>query len=104
MNRYSQSELLQSVLAPLLKDFIDWFERALALLEDRDLPTLTTEEQADLLARVCQAKQEVEAAIALFEATARQVGVDPTAIAGWHRLVAECWRVSIDYRASLPRE
>lgn len=100
MHNYSQSELMQSVLEPLLDDFTYWFERAQALLEAHELPNLTTEQQADLLARIHQASQEVNAAIALFRATGRQAGIDPASVTRWHHLVAEYWRVSIDYRAS----
>ncbi len=99
MSGYSQSELLQTVLQPLLDDFIYWLGRAQSLLQ-RELPNLTTGQQADLLARVHQAQQEVSAAIALFQATDQQVGIDPAAVKRWHQLVAECWRVSIDYHTS----
>ncbi|MGF1515966.1 MAG: DUF2605 domain-containing protein [Elainellaceae cyanobacterium] len=104
MSGYSKSELLQAVLQPLLDDFIYWFGRAQSLLEQRELPDLSTAQQADLLARVHQAQQEVLAAIALFRATGKQAGVDPAAVRRWHELVAECWRASIAYRAADPEE
>ena len=99
MHRYSQSELLQSVLGPLLSDFLYWFDQAQTLLERREIPNLSTEQQADLLARVHQANLEVAAAIALFNAVGQQAGVEADAVARWHQLVAECWRTSMAYRS-----
>lgn len=104
MSRYSQSELLQAVLQPLLDDFIYWFGRARSQLEQHELINLSTAQQADLLARVHQAQQEVLAAIALFKSTGQQVGVDPAAVRRWHELVAECWRVSIEHHTKYSKE
>ncbi|MGB3613680.1 MAG: DUF2605 domain-containing protein [Elainellaceae cyanobacterium] len=100
MARYSQADLLQAVLAPLLDDFTYWFSQSQSLLEQHELIHFTTEQQADLLARVHQTQQEVAAAIALFNATGHQVGVDPDTVGKWHTLVAECWRASMDHRAA----
>ncbi|MGF1536198.1 MAG: DUF2605 domain-containing protein [Elainellaceae cyanobacterium] len=104
MSGYSQSELLQAVLQPLLDDFIYWFGKARSRLERHELTRLSTAQQADLLARVHQAQQEVIAAIALFKSTGQQVGVDPAAVRRWHELVAECWRVSIEERTTDSKE
>jgi phosphatidylinositol kinase/protein kinase (PI-3 family) len=96
----SETELLKSLLDPLLDDFEYWFERSQALLSDHEMDFLDAQAQADILARVVQAKEEVKAARSLFRAIGSQVGVDPAVMAIWHRLVAECWQVASRYRAS----
>ncbi|NET08652.1 MAG: DUF2605 domain-containing protein [Symploca sp. SIO2B6] len=95
-----QAELLQQVLKPLLDDFMYWFDRAQTLLSSHEMPTLTTEEQADLLACVSQARSEVATAQSLFELVEGQVGVDMSVVNQWHQLVAQCWTVSIAYHRS----
>ncbi|MEB3359078.1 MAG: DUF2605 domain-containing protein [Synechococcales bacterium] len=99
----SRSDLLQAVLQPLLDDFRYWFEQSRSLLESKDLPNLTNEAQADLLARVIQAQQEVDVANALFKATEGQAGVDMPVVQQWHDLVNECWQVAMQYRLRLER-
>lgn len=93
----NQAELLQTVLKPLLDDFIYWFERSTNLLSSQDVPHLTTDEQADLLGRVSQAYEEVKAAQLLFNSMGGEVGVGMDVVNQWHQLVAECWTVSIAY-------
>ncbi len=95
-----EAELLKSILQPLLEDFKYWFGRSATLLETEEIAFLTTEEQSELLARVKQAQQEVSAASALFQATGGQVGIETAAMMPWHRLLAECWKVSSRFRAS----
>lgn len=94
----TEREILEKILAPLLEDFIYWFDRASCLLESEKMPFLTEEEQEGLLARLRQAKKEVETAIMLFKATGGQVGVDTKALLPWHKLVAECWDVARRWR------
>lgn len=94
----SDADLLKSVLEPLLEDFQYWFARSQQLLETEEIPFLEVEQQADLLARVVAAQQEVTAAQTLFRATGGQVGVEASIMAPWHQLVTECWRVSIRFR------
>ncbi len=93
-----EPELLKVLLKPLLDDFQYWFAQARSLLETEEICFLGTEQQADLLARVDQAQQEVNAARSLFNATDGQVGVDPAILMLWHRLVVECWRVMVYFR------
>jgi hypothetical protein len=83
-----ESELLKSLLEPLLEDFKYWFERSINLLETEEIHFLSGEDQSDLLARVKQAQQEVAAAI------------ETAALMPWHRLLAECWQVSARFRSS----
>ncbi|MGK7891540.1 MAG: DUF2605 domain-containing protein [Leptolyngbyaceae cyanobacterium] len=96
-NQADRAKLLQALLKPLLDDFLHWFGRAKTLLETHDIPTLDTAEQADLLARITEALQEVTAAQTMFAALGEQVAVDIAVVNQWHRLVAECWAVSIAY-------
>ncbi|EKQ67977.1 Protein of unknown function (DUF2605) [Leptolyngbyaceae cyanobacterium JSC-12] len=91
-------ELLKSILEPLLEDFQYWFGRSLTFLESNELSFMTTEQQADLLARVVRAKQEVAAAQSLFRVTGGQVGVEISALTPWHHLVSECWQVVNRFR------
>lgn len=91
-------ELLKTVLEPLLEDFQYWFGRSLTFLESHELSFMTQEQQADLIARVAQASQEVAAAQALFKATGGQVGIESAALTPWHHLVSECWQVANRFR------
>ncbi|MCC3410526.1 MAG: DUF2605 domain-containing protein [Microcoleus sp. PH2017_29_MFU_D_A] len=93
-----ESELLKSLLEPLLEDFKYWFERSATLLETEEIHFLSGDDQSDLLARVKQAQQEVGAAKALFQATGGQVAIETAALMPWHRLLAECWQVSARFR------
>jgi len=89
----TDSELLKSILEPLLEDFQYWLGRSQSFLESKRPTFMTGPQQADLLARVVQAKQEVTAAQSLFNATGGQVGVAMAALTPWHQVVAECWQV-----------
>ncbi|MEG4810664.1 DUF2605 domain-containing protein [Microcoleus sp. F8-D3] len=94
-----EPELLKALLEPLLEDFNYWFARSANLLETEEIPFLSDEDQSDLLARVKQAQQEVDAAKALFLATGGQVGIETNALMPWHKLLAECWQVSARFRS-----
>ncbi|MGD1901976.1 MAG: DUF2605 domain-containing protein [Geitlerinemataceae cyanobacterium] len=89
-----EPSLLKSVLEPLLDDFQYWFERSRTLLERETIDFLGEEAQADLLARVTQAQEEVSASQMLLEATGCQAGVEMSVLMPWHNLLAECWKVS----------
>lgn len=93
-----ESELLKSLLEPLLEDFKYWFDRSATLLETEEIHFLSGEDQSDLLARVKQAQQKLAAAKALFQATGGQVAIETAALMPWHRLLAECWQVSARFR------
>jgi hypothetical protein len=93
-------ELLKKVLEPLLEDFQYWFSRARSLLELECLSFLTSEEQIELLERVKKAQQEVSVAQMLFNATNAEVGIESQMLLPWHKLVAECWGVSRQWRLS----
>lgn len=97
-NTPSEPELLHNLLKPLLDDFQYWFERSRTLLEGQSIDFLGEDAQAHLLERVKQAQQEVNTSALLLQATDGQVGVETSVLMGWHRLVAECWQVSIRYR------
>lgn len=99
----SESELLKSLLEPLLDDFQVWFSSARTLLTTKELIALGTEKQADLLARVIQAQQEVTAAQSLLQATDCQVGVEASVLVTWHQLVTEYWQISAQDRRDKSR-
>lgn len=94
----SASQLLQSLLEPLLEDFEYWFARSQQLLENEKISFMTEQEQSDLLERVKQAQLEVSTSKMLFNATGKQVGLDMATLAPWHQLLGECWRVGMRYR------
>ena len=91
------SDLLEDLLKPLLEDFEYWFDQSFTLLESENIPFLKAEEQADLLARVKQAQEEVRTAKVLLQLTHNQVGVESAILIPWHRLVTECWHVAIRF-------
>lgn len=98
-SNFSESNLLKTVLEPLLEDFQYWFTRSRTLLESQAIAFLTEEQQADLLQRVTYAYQEVLTAQALLRATDGQAGVDTPILMTWHQLVSECWQVSMRLRS-----
>ncbi len=98
-----EPDLLKTVLEPLLDDFQYWFSRSRSLLETEEIAFLGTEQQANLLARVIQAQQEVGAVQSLINATGGQAGVDTSVLMVWHQLVTECWQVSMRFRTEKPQ-
>jgi len=92
------SDLLRTLLEPLLDDFRYWFERSRQLLETETIGFLEADKQADLLARVIEAQQAVATTQMLMKATDGQVGIETAVMAPWHRLVTECWQVAIRFR------
>lgn len=93
-----ESELLKTLLEPLLEDFQYWFDRSRSLLENHQIEFLGQAAQADLLHRVQQAQKEVIAAQTLMKLTEGKVGVEATTLMPWHNLVTECWRVGMRFR------
>ena len=94
-----ESELLKTLLQPLLEDFKYWFGRSQTFLENEKVSFLEPQQQSELLARVRQAQQEVSTAQLMFQATEGQVGIDMATLVPWHQLVTECWKVAIRYRS-----
>ncbi|MDC0835826.1 hypothetical protein CKA32_004429 [Geitlerinema sp. FC II] len=101
MNRphLPEPSLLKKVLEPLLDDFQYWFDRSRKLLETETIPFLGEDRQAELLHRVKTAQNEVSSAKLLIEATGCKAGVDMSVLMPWHRLLTECWQVSMRFRA-----
>ena len=98
-NSPTEQELLKTILEPLLEDFQYWFSRARHLLESERITFLSVEEQAGLLERVKVHEKEVRTAKIMFQATGKQAGIDTRALVPWHKLVAECWQVSLKWRS-----
>ncbi|MFM2302821.1 MAG: hypothetical protein RLZZ135_224 [Cyanobacteriota bacterium] len=96
----SEQELLQNILQPLLVDFDYWFGRSTELLEREQIAFLTPFAQDDLLNRVKQAQQEVNIAKMLFQAVGGQAGIEPSQMVAWHKIVTECWQISMQLRQS----
>jgi hypothetical protein len=96
----SAGELLEQVLAPLLDDFQQSFERGLVLLEHCPDRVLTEAERADLKARLDQAQAELAAARALRQAAPTPMALEMATIAPWHQLVLEVWSLSAALRAA----
>ena len=96
----SAGELLEQVLAPLLDDFQQSFQRGLLLLQhcpDRVLPEAKRSELKDRLDR---AKAELAAARALRQAAPTPMALEMATIAPWHQLVLEVWSLSAALRAA----
>ncbi|KST62163.1 MULTISPECIES: DUF2605 domain-containing protein [Mastigocoleus] len=98
-SKLPDSELLKTVLQPLLEDFQYWFARSREFLEKEKLEFMSGEEQSALLARVKQAQEEVNTAKMLFSATEGQVGIDMDTLIPWHHVVTECWKVAMRFRS-----
>ncbi|MEA5552242.1 DUF2605 domain-containing protein [Anabaena cylindrica UHCC 0172] len=96
----SSTELLKTILEPLLEDFHYWFERSLQLLENEKIQFMSEQEQLDLLQRVKEAQAELSTAKMLFTATNKQVGIDMATLMPWHQLLTECGNVGMRYRQS----
>ncbi len=94
----SEQDLLKTVLQPLLEDFAHWFGRSVTLLEKERISFLSEAEQDELLAKVKNAVQEVSAAQMLFQVTEGQVGIEPSTMLAWHKIVGECWQVATLFR------
>ena len=100
MSQPSEQELLQTILQPLLVDFDYWFSRSKELLEREPIDFLSPVAQSELLDRVNHAQQEVSVAKLLFNAVDGQAGIEPSQMVGWHKIVTECWHVSMQLRQS----
>ncbi|MFQ3680116.1 MAG: DUF2605 domain-containing protein [Pseudanabaenaceae cyanobacterium] len=96
--RRRRTELLETVLAPLLDDFAYWFERSRELLTTTPLDFLAPADQQDLIRRLEQAEAEVKTARLLYQATGKQVAVDMGPVTEWHRLLMECQAIGMRYR------
>nr|WP_199303218.1 DUF2605 domain-containing protein [Oscillatoria sp. FACHB-1406] len=92
--------MLGTVLGPLLEDFQYWFARSRTLLESEKIDFLSSEEQADLLARIKTAQQEVSAAQLLFRGMDGNAGIEVATLMPWHNLLGQCWRVAMRWRSS----
>ncbi|HIK04229.1 MAG TPA: DUF2605 domain-containing protein [Trichormus sp. M33_DOE_039] len=88
------TDILKTVLEPLLDDFQYWFERSREFLEKHRLSFMNEQEQSDMLSRIQQAQAELNTAKMLFTATEGQVGLDMATIKPWHQLVTEYWSVA----------
>ena len=93
-----ESEVLKSLLEPLLEDFVYWFGRSQTLLETEEISFLSPQQQSNLLERVKQAQKEVSTVQMLFRATGGQVGVETATLIPWHRLLMECSQVGMRFR------
>ncbi|MEA5502248.1 DUF2605 domain-containing protein [Halotia wernerae UHCC 0503] len=93
------TDLLKTILEPLLDDFQYWFARSRHFLETERLSFMSEQGQSDLLLRVKQAQEELNTAKMMFAATDGQVGVNMATLMPWHQLVTECWNVAMRFRS-----
>lgn len=94
-----EHQLLKTLLEPLLEDFQYWFSRSRSLLETERITFLSEEEQNQLLEKITSSQQEVSTAQMLFQATEGQIGIDTATLVPWHKIVAQCWHVSMRWNA-----
>ncbi len=92
------TNLLKTILSPLLNDFQHWFEHTADLLESQIVTFLAPGQQQDLLNRVKIAQQQIRASKVLASATDSQAGIDMPVVMAWHQLLHECWGVTIRFR------
>ncbi|MFM2429364.1 MAG: hypothetical protein RLZZ511_577 [Cyanobacteriota bacterium] len=93
-------DLLKQVLAPLLEDLQYWYNRSVQLLEGERLSFMSEDEQAAMLNRVLEAQRAVSATQSLLTATDGQAGVEMSLLMDWHKLVTECWAISMQQRTA----
>jgi Protein of unknown function (DUF2605) len=94
----SETQLVRTLLQPLLDDFQYWFERSRQLLENNAISFLGEKKQSDLLERIKTAQDEVRTAQMLLNLTDGKVGVETAVLMPWHSLVAECWQIAVKFR------
>jgi Protein of unknown function (DUF2605) len=93
-------DLLKQVLAPLLEDLLYWFDRSRQLLEAESLDFMAAVDQQAMLDRVLEAQQAVGVAQSLLAATDGQAGVEMSLMMDWHKLVTQCWALSMQHRSA----
>ncbi len=91
-------ELLKTLLEPLLEDFDYWFSRSKTLLESERMTFMTESSQQEVLGRVVESLSAVSVMRSLMVATENRAGVEMSVLMGWHKLVHECWGISMKYR------
>jgi hypothetical protein len=91
-------ELLKILLEPLLEDFDYWFSRSKTLLESERMAFMTESSQQEVLGRVVESLAAVSVMRSLMVATDNQAGVEMSVLMGWHKLVHECWGISMKHR------
>jgi hypothetical protein len=93
-------DLLRQVLAPLLEDLQYWFSRSRQMLEVESLDFMAAVDQQAMLDRVLEAQQAVGVSQSLLAATDGQAGVEMSLMMDWHKLVTECWALSMQHRSA----
>jgi hypothetical protein len=93
-------DLLRQVLAPLLEDLQYWFSRSRQMLEAESLDFMAAVDQQAMLDRVLEAQQAVGVSQSLLAATDGQAGVEMSLMMDWHKLVTECWALSMQHRSA----
>lgn len=96
----SYAELLEQVLAPLLADFQESFERGLVLLRHCPERVLNQADQEELRRRLDQGLAGLAAARVLRQAAPTPMALDMATIAPWHQLVVDVWSLSAALRAA----
>jgi hypothetical protein len=92
--------LLEEVLAPLLQDFDESFQRGLHLLEHCPDQVMPPERRAAFRARLDEAQAQLRAARALRAATPAPMALEMATITPWHELLVEVWGLSGALRAA----
>lgn len=93
-----ETQLMSSILEPLLEDFKYWFSRSQSFLESEKITFLSISEQEQLLQKIKHSLEEVNTATMMFKITEGQAGIDTKVLFGWHQLVGECWTLVSKWR------
>jgi hypothetical protein len=90
--------LVQTILEPLLDDFLYWFDETESLLASIEAECLVDSESHALIEEIKAARQEVVTTKTLMLATGGDAGVEVAVVGRWHQLVSKCWRTARQVR------
>jgi hypothetical protein len=94
----SDRQLLQTIIEPLLEDFIYWFNKSETMLTSQRINFLAKEEQSAMISKIQKHKQEISAAQSLFRAMNSAVIIEPSQVQKWHAAVKEYWSIAVKLR------
>ena len=83
--------LLDQLLASLLDDFEQWFQRGEELLKSCPDEVMSPEERQTMEVRLQDGKKAIAATRALVAASAQPMAVSMEVMNPWHGLVTEVW-------------
>lgn len=86
--------LMTNLLGSLLDDFDGWFNRGETLLCDCPDRVMAESDRLEMAGRLAEARKAICATRSLLTASEQPMAVSMDAMAPWHRLMTEVWRLS----------